>query len=234
MLVRYFYGYLNAENNFKETAGNYGVALINFSAAVIRADRHIYNVELKFVQKFLSKQYNLEVAFGGMQLLKKVLKQKPDLETAFTMINADSKYYTKLHTLYFLFSLAFRDRKMDVREINVLRDIALGLNIREKDYISIRAMFTGGESKSASSKQGEKQQKSSRPKASYIPNAYKVLGINSTASIPEIKNAFRKMAVLHHPDKVAHLGEAHRKTAKEKFQHINQAYQYLQRKKGFK
>ena len=49
-------------------------------------------------------------------------------------------------------------------------------------------------------------------------NYYEVLWVSESASIDEIKKAFRKLAIKHHPD---------RWWSKEKFQEINEAYQVL-------
>lgn len=51
---------------------------------------------------------------------------------------------------------------------------------------------------------------------------YEILGINKTASKEEIKKAFKKLAVMYHPDK--NLGNPH---SEEKFKQVNQAYQIL-------
>lgn len=51
---------------------------------------------------------------------------------------------------------------------------------------------------------------------------YKILGVNKSATEPEIKKAFRKLAHEHHPDKSN--GNA------EKFKEINEAYQVLSNK----
>jgi molecular chaperone DnaJ len=48
---------------------------------------------------------------------------------------------------------------------------------------------------------------------------YAILGIDENASADEIKKAFKKLAVQHHPDKKG--------GNKEKFQEINEAYQVL-------
>ncbi|MDR0649923.1 MAG: DnaJ domain-containing protein [Candidatus Peribacteria bacterium] len=52
------------------------------------------------------------------------------------------------------------------------------------------------------------------PKKDY----YSTLGVSETASIDEIKKAFKKLAVKHHPD---------RGGTKEKFQEINEAHSVL-------
>jgi len=49
-------------------------------------------------------------------------------------------------------------------------------------------------------------------------NYYDILWVGESASTDEIKKAFRKLAIKHHPD---------RWWSKEKFQEINEAYQVL-------
>jgi DnaJ like chaperone protein len=51
-----------------------------------------------------------------------------------------------------------------------------------------------------------------------------VLGITVSASTEEIKIAYRKMASLYHPDKVAHLAPEFREMADRKMKEINTAY----------
>ena len=58
-----------------------------------------------------------------------------------------------------------------------------------------------------------------------------ILGLTANASDKEIKKAYRKLAKLHHPDKVAHLGGMHQNTAKEKFQIIVDAYDLIKEKR---
>jgi DnaJ-domain-containing protein 1 len=53
---------------------------------------------------------------------------------------------------------------------------------------------------------------------------YAVLGIAVSASTEEIKIAYRKMASLYHPDKVAHLAPEFREMADRKMKEINTAY----------
>jgi hypothetical protein len=53
---------------------------------------------------------------------------------------------------------------------------------------------------------------------------YEVLGIGVSASTEEIRIAYRKMASLYHPDKVAHLAPEFREMADNKMKEINTAY----------
>ena len=58
-------------------------------------------------------------------------------------------------------------------------------------------------------------------------NLYSVLGLQSGASIDEVKRAFKKLAILYHPDKQRNKSEAEKKEAEEKFKEINEAYSVL-------
>jgi len=53
---------------------------------------------------------------------------------------------------------------------------------------------------------------------------YEVLGVNKSASLDEIKKAYRNLALQHHPDRVPH---EKKKEAEEKFKEISEAYAVL-------
>ncbi len=52
---------------------------------------------------------------------------------------------------------------------------------------------------------------------------YKVLGVEKSASIDEIKKAYRKLALKYHPDR----NPSDKKRAEEKFKDISEAYAVL-------
>lgn len=59
-----------------------------------------------------------------------------------------------------------------------------------------------------------------KPADCAMPNYYRVLGIARTASLPEIKAAYRKLALRYHPDVAGKAGE-------ERFQRLTTAYETL-------
>jgi DnaJ like chaperone protein len=117
---------------------------------------------------------------------------------------------SRLQLLHFLFGIAKADGLVTDSEVRQIYTIAGYLGISARDFDSIKAMFY-----------------------SDSENAYKILEITKTATDSEIKKAYRRMAKKYHPDKVIHLGEEHQKGAKEKFRQVQEAYEQLQKERGF-
>ena len=61
---------------------------------------------------------------------------------------------------------------------------------------------------------------------------YKVLGVSPDATDDDIRKAYRKLALEHHPDRVATLGDDVRKAAEKKFQEINAAKDKIYKARG--
>ena len=58
--------------------------------------------------------------------------------------------------------------------------------------------------------------------------------MTASATDDEVKKAYRKMAISHHPDKVASMGEEYQKGAQEKFMKIQEDYENIKKTRGFK
>lgn len=56
---------------------------------------------------------------------------------------------------------------------------------------------------------------------------YKILGVPRTASQDEIKKAYRKRALLHHPDRHSNSSDGEKKDQECKFKELGEAYNIL-------
>lgn len=56
---------------------------------------------------------------------------------------------------------------------------------------------------------------------------YKILGIDKNASDDEIKKAYRKRALVHHPDRHASASEEQKREQEQKFKEVGEAYTVL-------
>ena len=64
--------------------------------------------------------------------------------------------------------------------------------------------------------------------------AYAVLEISPNATDEEVKRAYKRLALQHHPDRVASLGDDVRKAAERKFQEIGEAKDRIYKARGIK
>ena len=117
---------------------------------------------------------------------------------------------SRLQLMHFLFGIAKADGVVTESEVKQIYTISGYLGISSRDYESIKAMFYDSSD-----------------------NAYKVLEITKSASVSEIKKAYRNMAKKYHPDKVIHLGKEHQQGAEEKFRQAQAAYEQIQKERGF-
>lgn len=90
-----------------------------------------------------------------------------------------------------------------------------------KDYEAAYKMDKSNEIKHAL-KDAKLQLKKSKRK-----DYYKILGISKTATEDEIKKAYRKRALIHHPDRHANASDEEKKDQEKKFKEVGEAYTVL-------
>lgn len=192
-------------------SGDFEVSLLVLSAIVMKADGEVSESEKNYVRDYFVKMYGKERANHAFQLFNGLLK-KEDISTrqVCQQIQMYMDHSSRLQLLHYLFGVTKADGHVDETEVELIEKIAGYLYINDRDYQSIKAMFYNA-----------------------VDSAYKVLEIDKSASINEIKKAYRKMVKKYHPDKLQHLGEEHLKGAKEKFQQVQKAYEQLQKERRF-
>ncbi len=190
--------------------GDFAASLIVLLAAVMKADNKVMKSELDYVKAFFIRNFGHEKSAEALLLLRDTLKKDIPIDEVCQQIQRNMPYSERLELIHLLFGIARSDGQINQAEINVIEQIASRLHIDNKDYISIKSMFVKD-----------------------TDSAYKILEISSNATEQEIKKAYRKMAIKYHPDKVAHLGEDFQKSAKEKFQKVNEAYEIIKKQRNF-
>jgi uncharacterized protein DUF4236/DnaJ-like protein len=97
-----------------------------------------------------------------------------------------------------------------------------------------QAPNAGSDSRSNSSRQRNQREDQANKKTINEPtpsdeNPYSVLNVSPNASWAEISTAYRKMAQMYHPDKVAGLAPEYQDIAEKRMKIINAAYELLER-----
>lgn len=67
-----------------------------------------------------------------------------------------------------------------------------------------------------------------------MQQAYTTLGLTASATDDEVKKAYRKMAMLYHPDRQINASETDQKYAADKFRAVNKAYEYIKQTRNIK
>jgi len=193
----------------RTTPSDFSATLLVMTAAVMKADGKIVKAELDYVKDFLKRSFGLSKAKEMTLMLRDIVEQEFDFRPVCRQIAQYMDHAGRLELLHLLFGLAMADGELSKAEIQVLEEMARLLRISQADFNSIRAMF-----------------------GNTTEDAYTVLEVSADATDEEVKKAYRKLAAKHHPDKVAHLGEEVQQAAKEKFQHINQAWEQVKKARG--
>lgn len=196
--------------NGRTTINDFAVSLIVLIAAVMKADGKIMKSEVDYVKSFLTKTFGEQTAGELTIMLRDVLKQDIVIDDVCTQIATHLDYSSKLEMIHLLYGVSKADGILHPDEVSLIEQIATRLGVTATDYKSIKAMFI-----------------------EETDSAYKTLGLDNTATIEEIKKAYKRLAIEHHPDKVGYLGEEVQNAAKEKFQRINEAYEKIKKDKGF-
>ncbi|GAA3777802.1 TerB family tellurite resistance protein [Corallibacter vietnamensis] len=202
--------YRSRQKRPQTQSGDFEVSLLILASVVIKADGKQDQRELDFVRQQFVNMYGKERANHAFKLFKGINKQQIPTRQVCMQIQRMMDHPSRLQLLHFLFGIAKADGHVTESEIKQIYTISGYLGISSRDYESIKAMFYNSSD-----------------------NAYKILEIDKSASVTEIKAAYRKMAKKYHPDRVVHLGKEHQEGAEEKFRQVQEAYEKLQKEKGF-
>lgn len=184
---------------------------------VIRADGKVMHSEMQCLRSFLRQNFGeAAVAEGEAIVLRLIERQKQDPYTFRNEVLACCQQLRKMLDssqidilLNFYVAIAKADNQVPQSEVDAIRELATALGF-SNEYVD-QLMGLGGKT---------------------LDDAYKVLGVSSSASDAEVKRAYRKLVIENHPDRVATLGDDIRRAAERKLQQINDAKEKIWAARG--
>ena len=199
---------------YRQSSSKYDIPtmLMALSATVMKADGKVLKAELDYVKQFFSQQFGNQFNSRHLQVLKQFLdSDRIPLNEICSDIRNRMPAEVRAQLVHYLFGIAKADGNVAESELKSIENIAHLLGVSQQEFISLKNMFYRD-----------------------VNSDYKILGVTASASNEEVKKAYRKMAITHHPDKVASMGEEYQKGAQEKFLKIQEAYENIKKNRGFK
>jgi DnaJ like chaperone protein len=214
-------GSYSTEQVYEGQRNSFLFSLLVLASYIIKADGKVMHSEMELVRNFLRTNFGESSVAQGEDILRKLFQEqdranrtnpysfKETIRQCCAQIAGNMGYSERLQLLNFLVMISQADGNVCTSEISALKEIAqyLGMSAQEVDSM----LNLGGKS---------------------LDDAYKILEISPDATDDEVRSAYRKLALKHHPDRVATLGEDIRKAAQKKFQEITDARDRIYKARG--
>lgn len=208
---------------FEEDRNSFLFSMLVLSSYIIKADGKIMHSEMNCVRNFLRNNFGEQAVQQGEDILLKLFEmQKQQGTTTFketirkscVEISFHMNIGQRLQLLDYLIIIAKVDGTISPEEVYALKEVATYLGLSAQDVDSMLNMEVSSNQQIG------------------LDEAYKILGISPNATNDEVKAAYRKMALKHHPDRVSTLGDDIREAAEKKFQEINNAKERIYKARG--
>ncbi len=209
---------LTGEQDVEGQRNSFLLSMLVLAGYIIKADGKVMHSEMEFVRNVLRQNFGDEASWQGDQFLRQLFEEQERIgQQAFRQriqdcclqIAHNVDYSGRLQLLNFLVMIGQADGHVPPIELQALKDVAQWMKMSPSEVDSM--LHLRGES---------------------LDDAYRVLGVSPDATDDELKKAYRRLALEHHPDRVAKLGDDVRKAAEKKFQEINAAKERIWKARG--
>lgn len=211
----------NAQHIDEPSRNGFLFALLTLMAYIIRADGKIMHSEMEAARRFLRNNFGEAAAVEGEQIMLRLFeRQKQEdlnmpgsyrhtIMACCQQLKATMGAAELLQIVNLLAVLVKADGVVDQSEINALREITLALGLSESE---MNSMLNLG--------------------STTLEQAYAVLEVAPTASDDEVRAAYKRLVLKHHPDRVARLGNDVLAAAERKMKEINEAKDIIYKSRG--
>ena len=209
---------LDDEQSQQGDRNSFFISMLVLSAYIVKADGKVMHSEMELVRGMLRQNFGEAAAQQGDQVMRQLFAEqdrqgtsvyRERIRQACQQIAMNVDYSGRLQLLNFLVMIAQADGRVDQVEVVALKEVAQWMQMSAQEVDAM--LHLEGDS---------------------LEDAYKVLGVSPDASDADVKKAYRKLALEHHPDRVAALGDDVRKAAEKKFQEINAAKERIWKARG--
>lgn len=211
---------------FKEKKYNYSdyqKNIIYLISEIVKADGYIHKKEIYFIKDFLLNQFGSIYTNKMLKTLKLAVDNSYDVEPIARNIRESIDIIQKTKLVRFLYGITIQNGAVSEAEKILVQKIANAIGLSKMEYENI--VFQS-RNKKENSNQSSRKNTNSR----FKQNAFSILEIKESATIAEIKKAYRKMVLKYHPDK----SDMNDDIANEKFSAISEAYHSIKKQRGIK
>lgn len=193
-------------------------AMLVLASYIIKADGRVMHSEMELVRNVLQQNFGDVARRQGDDILRRLFDEQKRIgayqfrQTVMqccAQIADNIDYSQRLQLLHFLVLIAQADGHVAPAEVTAMKECAQWMQMSPDEVDSMLGLGKDD-----------------------LESAYRVLGVSPDATDDELKRAYRRLALEHHPDKVSALGEDVRRAAEKKFQEINAAKDRIWKARG--
>ena len=206
------------QQNSQGQRNSFLFSMLVLASYIIKADGKVMHSEMELVRNVLRQNFGEVAREQGNDILNRLFDEqkrvgaqqfRQTVMQCCQQMGREMDYAQRLQLLNFLVLIAQADGRVDPTEVTAMKECAQWMQMSADEVDSMLGLGKDD-----------------------LESAYKVLGVSPSATDDELKRAYRKLALEHHPDKVAALGEDIRKAAEKKFQEINDAKERIWKARG--
>jgi len=225
-----------ASGSQERVQGAFFTATFSVMGFLAKADGRVSEHEIAAATAIMNQlQLNAEQKKVAQKLFREGKdKTSDEIESLMDQFRQECHRRTTLMQMFLEIQMAVAcsDGEMHSAEEALLRKIAnwLGFSSQQFEWMLQRAMASIRFAHQQHQYQGQAGGHYAGPSsATQLTDAYRILGVEKSATDAEVKRAYRKLMSQHHPDKLVSKGlpEEMIKLAKEKTQEIKGAYELI-------